>query len=233
MKGEIYNSKKGSHGSKRILASLKTRLLYKSLKILGYSLITYAIIFFSFTFGPIVKQEVVYETTKSEAKDFSKEFALAQSITEVQNEANNLGLDPHFSVYIPKISAKSNVLANVDISDKNSYLESLKKGVAHAKGTYFPGQGNTVYLFAHSTDTSLNIQNYNAVFYLLRKLEPGDQIITYFADQKYVYKVTETHTVSPDNINWLIPSGEEELILQTCDPPGTTWNRLLVVAKPV
>ena len=26
---------------------------------------------------------------------------------------------------------------------------------------------------------------------------------------------------------------KEELILMTCDPPGTTWNRLLIVARPV
>jgi LPXTG-site transpeptidase (sortase) family protein len=77
------------------------------------------------------------------------------------------------------------------------------------------------------------------VFYLLGKLEAGDSVIVFFADKKYVYEVTGKKSVSADDTSWLDindPGSEgsgEELLLQTCDPPGTTWRRLIVVAKPI
>jgi sortase A len=190
-----------------------------------------------FSFGPIIKEELDYnlgnkgiEVTKT---DFSPQIAEAQRIVTVQKEALSHGVSSYFSIVIPKISATSNVIANVDASDPDEYQDALKKGVAHAKGTYFPGQNGNIFLFSHSTDSPLNFARYNAIFYLLKKLEEGDEIIVYFADKRYDYEVVDKLTTDISDTSWLSPkAGEERLILMTCDPPGTTWHRLLVVAKP-
>ena len=51
--------------------------------------------------------------------------------------------------------------------NKNEFLPVLRKGIAHAKGTALPNETNgNVYLFAHSTDSLLNVGRYNAVFTL-------------------------------------------------------------------
>ena len=137
-----------------------------------------------------------------------------------------------FYLSIPKINASAQVFANILPNNKDEYLEVLKKGIAHAKGTGFPGEGNTVYLFAHSTNNSYNIVRYNAVFFLLDKLGADDDIIVFFNNEIYKYKVFEKVIVNADQAEYLSYKGEKEtLILQTCWPPGTIWKRLLVLAE--
>ena len=142
-------------------------------------------------------------------------------------------LNTTFSLVIPKIDAKAAITANVDPTNEENYLAALKEGIAHAKGTCFPGMDCTMYLFAHSTSSPLLVSQFNAVFYLLRKLEPGDQILVYYYGKKILYEVTGKEIVGPKETKYLKEIGQEEkLVLQTCDPPGTTLNRLLVFAKP-
>jgi len=196
------------------------------------------ILSFLWTFLPVLKEEVYYDLGLSKdqpAKTESRiDVAEADKVIAVQKEAEGWGVNSYFSIVIPKISAASNVLANIDSGNKNEYTDALKRGVAHSKGTYFPDQGKTIFLFSHSTDSPLNIARYNAVFYLLRKMEVGDNIIVFFADQKYEYKVTEKLFAEPEDTSWLnYDSSQEKLILMTCDPPGTTWRRLLVIAEPL
>ena len=118
--------------------------------------------------------------------------------------------------------------------NQNEFLPVLQNGVAHAKGTVFPGMKGNIYLFAHSTDNFWDVGRYNAVFYLLKDLKPGDDIVIFFENQRYNYVVTELKTVDPQDISYITKAntGKEQLILQTCWPPGTTWKRLLVFAEP-
>ena len=115
--------------------------------------------------------------------------------------------------------------------DSKGYLPVLKEGVAHAKGTGFPGGGRNIYLFAHSTDSFLNFRQYNAVFYLLGKLENGDEIDIFYKNSLFRYEVIEKKVVFPEAIHYLDSDEEEILTLQTCYPPGTTLKRLIVRAK--
>lgn len=241
-KGTIYESSKAlSHGEVVLHAPLKTKLLYALLRGLGAGLIGFALIAILFSYGPIVKEEISYRLgfNKIKVQDEPNlvNVAEAQRIKAVQEEAASLNVNSYFSLVIPKIGAKSNVIANVDPGNETEYKQALSEGVAHAKGTFFPGQGHTIFLFSHSTDAPWNIARYNAVFYLLRELEVGDRIIVFFADHKYEYVVEKKFVTSPSDVSWLKDDGTqgmgERLILQTCDPPGTSWNRLLVVARPV
>ena len=143
--------------------------------------------------------------------------------------------DTNFSIIIPKIGASAKVFPNVDITNENEFLPILLKGVAHAKGTVFPGQKGNTYLFAHSTDNFWDVGRYNAVFYLLKDLVPGDQIIIYFQNKRYDYVVKSSKIVDPSDTSNIVNAqkiNKQQLILQTCWPPGTTWQRLLVFAEP-
>jgi len=143
-------------------------------------------------------------------------------------------IDTNFNVLIPKIGANAKVFPNVDPSNEDGFLPLLQEGVAHAQGTVFPGMKGNIYLFAHSTDSFWNVGRYNAIFYLLKDLSVGDQVAIFFENKRHNYFVSETKVVDADDISYIANAntGKEQLILQTCWPPGTTWKRLIVIAKP-
>lgn len=228
----IYESNKlQKSGFVKVRIGLKYTILYHTLRILASSLITFSAVSLFFYYWPIVKEEVSYlkvgrENTKLGFGDLIQRMDAHDAIID--------GIDPFFSISVPKINARANIIPNVDSNNQEEYLESLKKGVAHAKGTNFPGQSKLIYLFSHSTNSPLNFSEYNAVFYLLRKLEKNDKIYVYFLNKKYVYQVVEKRTSEAGDTSWLNDDGNgEKLVLQTCDPPGTSFKRLIVVATPI
>jgi sortase A len=178
-------------------------------------------------FGPVVSYEVKYETKRSINNMLGK--------TEVNKslpEKKILPPNMDFSIVIPKIEASAPVVANVDPYNEKEFQLALRKGVAHAKGTSYPGSDGNVYIFAHSTDAFYNVGRYNAVFYLIGKLGKGDEIDIYYKGQVYTYYVFDKKVVPPSSVEYLYDvKGEERLTLQTCYPPGTTINRLVVLAR--
>ena len=142
--------------------------------------------------------------------------------------------DPDFSIIIPKIGSNSKVVPNVDTSDEKIYLDVLNRGVAQAAGTAYPGEGGHIFLFAHSTDYFWNVTTYNAIFYLLYKLEKNDEVDLFYKGQRYVYKVIGSEVVDPSQVQYLTrKTNREFLTLQTCWPLGTTLKRLLIFAVRV
>ncbi len=229
-------------------ATRRVRAVYNFAVVLGVLSLGIAFISVITYFIPVISSELKYATrNKSDVvtvKDVDKEALIREQIAEgiegaklteaIQAEAVSYGVDSHFSVVIPKIEAYARVVANVDAADEAGYRDALSQGIAHAAGTNFPGSGEGIFLFSHSTDYPYNVARYNAVFYLLRKLERDDEIVVYFADEKHVYRVKDKVVVGAEDVSWLTRDYDKEtLILQTCDPPGTTWKRLLVVAEPL
>ena len=68
------------------------------------------------------------------------------------------------AIRIEKINAVAPLIFNVDPWNKEEYLEALSNGVAHAKGTFLPGETGTIFLFAHSSDAPWRLTRYNTVF---------------------------------------------------------------------
>nr|AKQ03466.1 putative sortase [uncultured Microgenomates bacterium Rifle_16ft_4_minimus_38077] len=189
--------------------------LAKSLNYFGNILIIVSLIVLFLTFGPAVKEEVKYQTT---------------NILDISKSLNPPNTD--FSIVIPKISAAAPVFVNTDPYDPTKYLPILKEGVAHANGTSYPGESGNTYLFAHSTESFYNVGKYNAVFYLLGKLNKDDEIFVYYKGKKIKYLVDSVKVVEPEDIKYLgTVSDGNTLTLQTCYPPGTTLKRLIVVAN--
>lgn len=140
----------------------------------------------------------------------------------------------YFTLEIPKIKAKSKIIPNVDAADKFEYGQALSQGVAHAAGTFLPGMNGGITLFSHSTDFAANVGRYNAVFYRLDELKPGDQAIIWYLGKKYDYRVTQVTVVGPTDVSvFKAQTDGEKLYLVTCTPRGTTKNRLVVEAERV
>lgn len=139
-----------------------------------------------------------------------------------------------FSIIVPKIGVNAPIIASVDPANPGEYLEALKAGVAHAASSYTPDKGGTTYLFSHSTNYDWFVKDLNAVFYLLKNLGQGDLVVVFYKDTRYTYRLTSKRIVSPRDISYLVPqAGGKRLILQTCWPPGSTTERLLLFADLV
>ena len=137
----------------------------------------------------------------------------------------------NFGIVIPKINVNSQIIPGVDPSKLEGYAAALTAGVAHANTSFFPDQDGTVYLFSHSTNYDWFVKDLNAVFYLVKNLEKDDTIVLFYKEKRYTYKITNKKVVSPTNISYIIPyAGKRNLILQTCWPPGSTTERLLIFA---
>lgn len=238
--GVVYQSGKSEGHSEFILRPKPLiKFAYHVFRVLGFGFVAFAVTGLLFAFWPITKEEFNYRFNQPEQSvsgfgELINQVLAQQREDEVRQEAAQLGLDAYFSLYIPKTNAKANIFPNVDAGSIEEYTRILKKGVAHAKGTNFPGQGKTIYLFSHSTDSPLNFSRYNAIFYLLGKLEAGDRITVYFLNQKYIYRVTEKLITEAGDTSWLTDNNQgERLVLQTCDPPGTSLRRLIVVTVPI
>lgn len=222
-----------------------------ALRTLGNFLIFSSLFVISKTFYQPVREEVRYFIDKQtnrtyvvaapqEAGQIKKAYAgeapkgaLARAL-DVKPVEVLVPQDPNFSIVIPKIAANSRVLANIDAANETEYLASLQQGVAHARGTAFPGEGGHIFMFAHSTDYIWNVGTYNAVFYLLYKVEVGDEVNIFYEGKRYVYRVTGKQIVDPSQVEYLTRKTDKELLtLQTCWPPGTTLQRMLVFAEPV
>jgi LPXTG-site transpeptidase (sortase) family protein len=180
----------------------------------GCLLIAVSIILFTYIFWPVLNVEVSYNLNKPQTKI---------------NEINPV--DKSFGIIIPKIGANARVIPDVDPFDSSVYQVALAKGVAQAKGTARPDQIGNMFLFSHSSANLLEANRYNSVFYLLSKLEKNDEIYIYYKNLKYKYIVSGKKLVDAKDISYLNPASKvKSLILMTCWPPGTNFERLLIFA---
>jgi len=164
-------------------------------------------------------------------------YSVNQGFSQLNQGAEVLiaPLSTEFGVVIPKILANVAVSEDVNPANPEIYQNILRQagGVAHAAGSAVPGEDGVVYIFGHSTDSNFNVARFNAVFYLLRKLEADDLIIVYYRGKDYRYRVKYKKVVDPTDLSDITNvSSPRRLVLQTCWPPGTTWKRLLIVAEP-
>lgn len=137
-----------------------------------------------------------------------------------------------FGLVIEKINANAKIVPQVDPGIEKDYIAALREGIAQAKGSTDPGEDGNMFLFSHSTDAPWNIARYNAIFYLLRELVPGDRVIVFYKNRRYDYIVFDKTIVPGSDITFLTNRYDKPVLtLQTCDPPGTVLNRLIVRAK--
>lgn len=141
-------------------------------------------------------------------------------------------------IIIPKIG-KNIPLVDVDPTTKVSVedlhtilMRELEKGIVQYPGTAKPGEIGNAFIFGHSSYYPWADGGFKDVFARLNHLVVGDEIIVFYQQKKYVYRVTDKTVVKPGDVTIFKrdPSGRE-LSLMTCWPIGTTYKRLVVFSE--
>ncbi len=206
------------------------RVVPNTIIVLGVVLVVLSVV-------PFVRDEVWYFLKQTKGQSYSlDDTGQKDSVFARYLSAKPVSLEPasrEFGIVIEKLGVNAPIVPDVPVSDEKAYNEALKSGVAHAGSSDYPSRepGN-VYLFAHSSLNFWELGKYAQVFNLLRKLEVGDKIHIFYKDQDFVYRTVNKEISKGFNTYALTrPVIEPLLTLQTCDPPGTTFNRLVVTAK--
>jgi sortase A len=105
----------------------------------------------------------------------------------------------------------------------------LTKGPGHFPETPLPGQLGNAAIAGHRT-------THLAPFFDIDKLQPGDEIIVTTLNGRYVYHVTGTEIVAPEDYAAVIPTTDvtkATLTLVSCTPRYTARNRIIVRSELV
>lgn len=138
-------------------------------------------------------------------------------------------------VIIPKINVEIPVDYTETSTNENDIENDLEQGVVHYPTTVDPGQDGNAAFFGHSSNNIFNKGKYKFAFVLLHTLVIGDTFYLTYNDKVYVYKVISRTVVSPSDVGVLnsVAGQTATATLITCDPPGTSLNRLIVVGQQI
>lgn len=173
---------------------------------------------------------------------FFNERFIAPLITPSKSVSNTpLLIDPGTTavgtepkVIIPKINVEIPIIFDEKSTEEAAVQNALEEGVIHYPTTSNPGETGNGAIFGHSSNNILNKGKYKFAFVLLRKLETGDVFYVEKDGKRFAYKVYKKTVVSPDQVEVLgVQDKPSTMSLITCDPPGTTINRLVVVGEQI
>jgi LPXTG-site transpeptidase (sortase) family protein len=137
-------------------------------------------------------------------------------------------------IIVPKINLEVPVVFGLNTINEADVQNALEDGVVHYSTTPFPGeQGNSV-IVGHSSNNILNSGKYKFAFVLLKRLESEDLFYVQKDGVRYTYKVYKKEIVGPNEVSVLGKQDKANtMTLITCDPPGTSINRLIIVGEQI
>lgn len=172
---------------------------------------------------------------------FFNERFIAPFITPSKNVSNTpiiiddstaVGKDPQ--ILIPKINVEIPVVYDEPSVEEHAIQNALERGVVHYATTPDPGQLGNAVIFGHSSNNILNKGKYKFAFVLLNRLEVGDVFYVTKNSTRYAYKIYSKKIVDPTDVSVLNSNDKKATVtLITCDPPGTTLHRLIVVGEQI
>lgn len=150
----------------------------------------------------------------------------------IGNNPGEVGPDPQ--IIIPKINLEVPVVFDLNSIAERDIQNALENGVVHMASTPKPGEvGNSV-IVGHSSNNIFNSGKYKFAFVLLKRLEIDDTFFVNRNGTRYTYKVYRKEIVSPDTVSVLETQDKPNTItLITCDPPGTSLNRLIITGEQI
>lgn len=141
---------------------------------------------------------------------------------------------PESKIIIPKINVEAPVVYDVPTIEEKAIQKGLENGAVHYPTTPNPGEKGNAVIFGHSSSNILNKGKYKFVFLMLKSLEKDDTFIIQKDGKRYVYKVYNEFVTTPDDFSVLNSTDKPATVtLITCDPPGTSTNRLIVQAEQI
>lgn len=156
------------------------------------------------------------------------------SSTPIIIDSTTTAVDPTPKVIIPKINVEIPVVYDEPSIQEGPIQKALERGVVHYASTPSPGEKGNAVIFGHSSNNILNKGQYKFAFVLLSKLEAGDIFYLTKDGVRYGYKVYEKKIVKPTEVGVLNSTDKiATATLVTCDPPGTSLNRLVIVGEQI
>jgi sortase A len=137
-------------------------------------------------------------------------------------------------IIIPKINVEIPVVYGINTVNENDVEAALESGVVHYADTAVPGQNGNLVIVGHSSNNIFNKGKYKFAFVLLSRLEGGDTFYIQKDGKRFTYQVYEKKIVKPSEVSVLGSAAKPATAtLITCDPPGTSLNRLVVVGEQI
>ncbi|HSH17767.1 MAG TPA: sortase [Candidatus Saccharimonadales bacterium] len=138
-------------------------------------------------------------------------------------------------IIIPRINVEIPVDYSQTTTSERAIELALDKGIVHYPTTVKPGQAGNAAFFGHSSNNIFNPGKYKFAFVLLNKLIPKDVFYLTYEGKTYAYQVVSRRIVKPTEVGVLGPveGYASTATLITCNPPGTSINRLVVVGQQI
>jgi sortase A len=156
------------------------------------------------------------------------------SNTPIIVDPNSTATGPDPKVIIPKINVEIPVVYDEPSIAEAAIQHALERGVVHYATTPSPGETGNAVIFGHSSNNILNKGKYKFAFVLLGRLVPGDTFMLQKDGKRFVYRVYDKKIVKPSDLSVLTATAKPSTVtLITCDPPGTSLNRLIVVGEQI
>lgn len=159
----------------------------------------------------------------------------AVSATPIIIDPGSTAVGPEPKIIIPKINVEIPVVYTEPSIEEEKVQKALESGVVHYATTPNPGELGNGVIFGHSSNNILNKGDYKFAFVLLKRLENGDTFMLQKDGKRFVYKVFSKKVVKPEDVS-VLTDGQGKpatFSLITCDPPGTSLNRLVVTGEQI
>lgn len=154
------------------------------------------------------------------------------SATPIIGTADAIGNEP--KVIIPKINLEVPVVYDLGTNEEHAIQKGLEGGVVYYSGTAIPGETGNVAIVGHSSNNILNKGKYKFAFVLLNRLAIDDIFYLQKDGVRYTYKIYENRVVEANDVSVLhTQSKPNTATLITCDPPGTSIRRRVVVGEQI
>lgn len=154
--------------------------------------------------------------------------------TPIIIDSSTTAVDGTPKVIIPKINVEIPTVYDEPSIEEHAIQNALERGVVHYATTPNPGEKGNAVIFGHSSNNILNRGKYKFAFVLLNRLEIGDTFYITKDKTRYAYRIYEKKIVKPTELGVLGNTDRAATVtLITCDPPGTTLNRLIVIGEQI
>lgn len=125
-------------------------------------------------------------------------------------------------IYIPSVKINAKIT-------EGATKENLLFDVTHVERTALPGQKGNSVIIGHNKGHPNNL-----LFTFLYKAKTGDFVAIDYKGKRYIYKIKKIKIVEPEEEPKEIQQTKEtRLTLITCYPPNTSFNRIIIIAKPM
>lgn len=193
------------------------------------SFLLFFLFIFGSSFGLLYVLDLVPEELKSVETDADSpsRFSWLDSLTTTPQPVVEQGQLP-VRIVINRIGVNT-VIHNPSTTNNSVLDELLTKGVVRYPGSGLAGNGN-MFLFGHSTGLRVvNNPAYKA-FNNIKTLLPGEEIVVYSENKKYIYAVRDVKLVDSTQAWVDLSVTKSMLTLSTCNTFGTKEQRHVVQA---